>query len=249
MDLKNEVVIISGGLGDIGRAIALELARHGAAIAVGDILPASRSKPLLKQLGPRSRYDRVDVSNAKAVARWLKNVEKSLGLPTIIIPNAAIVTRAPFRKLTTAQWRHELSINLDGAFHMAHGAALRLVAQKRPGRIIFIGSWAAHTQHVGIPTYCVAKAGLRMLCRMLALDFASDGILVNEVAPGFVDAGLSKRGFAKDPVSNEKARLRVPIQKFSNPEDVAHEVAHLCDPRTQHLTGSVVLMDGGLSLR
>jgi len=77
------------------------------------------------------------LSDAHAVARWVRNVEKSLGVPTWIIPNAAIAISATLRKLTPAQWRHELSINLDGAFHLAQAGALRLVARRKPGRIVF----------------------------------------------------------------------------------------------------------------
>lgn len=249
MNLTNQTAIISGGLGDIGRAIALELASHGAAIAVGDILPANKASRLLKQLGPQARYDRVDVSDAKAVGRWVRAVERALGVPTLIIPNAAIATLATLRKLTPAQWRHELAINLDGAYYLAQAGVLRLVAQKKTGRVVFIGSWAGHAPHRPIPTYCVAKAGLRMLCKQMALEFAGDDILVNEVAPGYVNAGLSGRMFNQDAALKRRATNVVPVRRLIESEEVAVEVAHLCDPRNRHMTGSVVLMDGGLSLK
>lgn len=249
MNLTKQTAIISGGLGDIGRAIAVELARHGAAIALGDILPAGRAASVLKQLGPRARYDRVDVSDAKAVARWVRATEQSLGVPSLVIPNAAIATTRTLRQLTPAEWRRELSINLDGAFYLAQAAALRLVAKKKPGRIVFIGSWAGHAPHGHIPTYCVAKAGLRMLMKLTAREFAGDDILVNEVAPGYVNAGLSGRMFDKDAALKRRATKRVPIQRLIEPEEVAVEVAHLCDPQNRHMTGGMILMDGGLSLK
>jgi NAD(P)-dependent dehydrogenase (short-subunit alcohol dehydrogenase family) len=82
----------------------------------------------------------------------------------------------------------------------------------------------------------------------MALELGSHGILVNEVAPGYVDAGLSGRAFDKEPGSRERAAASVPIKKLIVPHDVAIQVAHLCDPENKHMTGSVVLMDGGLSL-
>ena len=248
----DDVAIISGGLGDIGRAIAMELARRGADIAIGDILPSEAATPLLADitaLGHRARYDRIDVSDAVAVEAWVSGVEASLGVPTLIIPNAAIVTEASLRDITPAQWRQELNVNLDGAFHLAQAGALRLVARKRAGRIVFIGSWAGHAPHAYIPAYCVAKAGLRMLMKLMALEFARDGILVNEVAPGYVDGGLSGREFERDPAFRKRSIEEVPIHRLIETSDVALQVAHLCDPRNQHMTGSVVLMDGGLSLR
>lgn len=251
-NLNGHVAMISGGLGDIGRAIALELARRGADVAVGDILAKDKTKEFLSQLaqtGRRSRYDRVDVSDATAVKRWTDAVEKSLGVPTLIVPNAAIVTVASLRDMTAEQWRHELLINLDGAFHVAQAGALRLIARKRPGRIIFIGSWAAHAPHANIPAYCVGKAGMRMLCRLMALEFAANDILVNEVAPGYVNAGLSGRMFEKDPAMKRRSIQRVPVRRLITAAEVALQVAYLCDPANRQMTGSVLLMDGGLSLR
>ena len=249
--LSNQAAVISGGLGDIGRAIALELARRGTDVAIGDILDGSAARGLADQLTPigiRHRYDRVDVSIARDVTEWIATVERELGVPTLIIPNAATVTLAGVRDVTSEQWSRELRVNLDGAFHMAQAAALRMLEHKKPGRIVFIGSWAAHAPHNAIPAYCVAKAGLRMLCKCMALEFAPHGILVNEVAPGYVDAGLSADLWARNPGSREKAAARVPTGNLIDAAEVAKQVAYLCEPGNRHMTGSVLLIDGGLSL-
>ncbi len=131
---------------------------------------------------------------------------------------------------------------------MAHASARNLLRRKKPGRIVFIGSWAAHAPHAHIPAYCVAKAGLRMLCQCMGLEFAPNNILVNEVAPGYVDAGLSGKVFAREPKLRRTAMNSVPIGKLISAVDVALQVAHLCDPSNQHMTGTVTVMDGGLSL-
>ena len=249
--LENKVAIISGGLGDIGRAIALELARRGASIAVGDVREGSAARGLadeLREIGVKSRYDTVDVANAAQVVDWVAAVERELGVPTLVIPNAATVTLAGIRDVTAEQWSRELRVNLDGAFHLAQAGARRMLAHKTPGRIVFVGSWAAHAPHNALPAYCVAKAGLRMLCKCMAVDLAADGILVNEVAPGYVDAGLSAQIWAKNPGAKQSAAQRVPTGHLIDAAEVAHQVAHLCDPANRHMTGSVLLMDGGLSL-
>jgi glucose 1-dehydrogenase len=243
--------VISGGLGDIGRAIALELARRGADIAIGDVRNADDATETLKsirELGVRAKYDRVDVSDAAGVAQWIESVEAELEPATLIIPNAATVTIAGVHDVAPAQWSKELRINLDGAFHLAQAATKRLVALNRPGRVVFVGSWAAHAPHPGIAAYCVAKAGLRMLCKCMALELAKHAILVNEVAPGYVDAGLSAQLWARNPGSREKAAGRVPTGNLIDAAEVAKQVAHLCEPDNRHMTGSVLLMDGGLSL-
>lgn len=250
-ELDDRVAVISGGLGDIGRACAVELARRGADIAVGDRDDAGRAEPLraeINGLGRRFQFALVDVSDAEAVRRWVASVEKELGPPTIAVPSAAIVQMASMAELTSAIWRRHLDVNLTGAFNLARAVAQRLVELKRPGRIVFIGSWAGHTAHAHIPAYCVAKAGLRMVCKCMALEYARHGILVNEVAPGVVNAGLSRSLFDKDPALTRRTTASIPTGELMQPEEVAVHVAHLCDPRSRNATGSVLLCDGGLSL-
>lgn len=251
-NLNGQVAIISGALGDIGRAIALELASRGANIALGDLHEEDAASGILTALGDlniSARYDCVDVANAPAVSAWIEKVALTLGTPTLIIPNAAIVTLKNVAEISRDEWAQEISINLNGAFYMAQNAALRLVKEQREGRIVFIGSWAAERPHPHIPAYSAAKAGLRMLMQCMALEFAPKGILVNEVAPGYVNAGLSGKIFDSEPELKEAARLRVPIQKLIEPGEVAAHVAYLCDPQNRHMTGSVLTLDGGLSLQ
>ena len=249
--LEGEVAIVSGGLGDIGRAIVLEMAKRGADVGFCDLRDDADAAGLIKQvqsLNRKARYDRVDVSDHKAVWAWVDAVEKDLGTPTLIIPNAAIVKMIRFNDLDVEYWRKELSVNLDGSFYMARAATQKLVAEDKPGRVVFVGSWAAHAVHIHIPAYCVGKAGLRMLAQCMAAELAPNGILVNEVAPGFVDAGLTAQLMNEVPGRREKARQIVPIGAMIEADEVALQVAHLCDPNNRHMTGSTLLMDGGLSL-
>jgi len=250
-ELTNQVAIISGGLGDIGRAIAIELARRGADIALGDIAPAVAATPILEALNTlecKANYTQVDTANAQQVSDWVTQVEAELGTPSLIIPNAAIATLKNTKEISAEEWTREISINLNGAFFLAQTAALQLSQHNKPGRIVFVGSWAAERPHQHIPAYSASKAALRMLMQCMALDFAPH-ILINEIAPGYVNAGLSGRIFAEKPEIKEAARLRVPIQQLIEPEEVAAQVAHLCDPANRHMTGSVLTMNGGLSLQ
>ena len=169
-------------------------------------------------------------------------------MPTLIIPNAATVTLASSSAITPSQWSRELAVNLDGAFFLAQAAVNRLVNCGKPGRVVFIGSWAAQTPHTKMPAYSVSKAGLRMVCKCMALEFAPHKILINELAPGYVDAGLSKTVWANDSTLHQRSRKKIPLRHLIHPEDVAAQVVHLCHPENKHMTGSTLLMDGGLSL-
>jgi NAD(P)-dependent dehydrogenase (short-subunit alcohol dehydrogenase family) len=253
-DSHKPVAIISGGLGDIGSAVARELSRRfGARIALGDVRPDAVAEPLLAEIradGGQAMYTRIDVANAAAVLDWVEAAEVRFDAPpSLVVPNAATVTLRGVRDVSPDEWARELAVNLSGGFHLAQATAKRLLALARPGRIVFVGSWAADAVHSDLPTYCVTKAGLRMLMCCLALDLAPDDILVNEVAPGYVDAGLSRSIFDAQPGRREAATARVPNGRLITPEEVAREVAHLCEPKTRHCVGTTILMDGGLSLR
>ena len=242
--LRGQVALISGGAGDIGQAIARVLSAAGVRVAVGDVRPPAE----IRTLARAHHYTQVDVTDAASLAGWLARVEQDLGAATLIIPNAAIVEPAPRLQTDLASWQRTLEVNLTGAFLLAQHAAARLVAARRAGRIIFIGSWAAEAPHPRLAAYCAAKAGLRMAMQCLALDLARHDILVNEVAPGRVDAGLSRRIFDRTPGLREKSRREIPVGKLLDPEDVARAVLLLSQPDLTQVTGAVLLLDGGLSL-
>lgn len=246
------IAVISGGAGDIGRAIARELAGRGADVALGDVAEADQRVATLQadveKLDRRFRFDAVDVTDPSAVDEWLSNVEQELGTANWIIPNAAIAPRSDLDQVTPQQWKDCLDVNLNGAFYLASAAARRLKESQMPGRIVFVGSWAAHAPHDNVPAYCVSKAALRMLMQTMALHYASCGILINEVAPGYVDAGLSKVGFDEDPEARRRAHSQVPLGELITADEVAYHVAYLCDERNRSMTGATLLVDGGLSL-
>jgi glucose 1-dehydrogenase len=243
---------ISGGLGDIGKAIALRLAGAGADIAVGDLAPTDAAEPLraeIEKLGRRFFCRPLDVSDSTATEIWYREASEDMGRPpNLIIPNAAISTSERLGKLSPETWRREIDVNLNGAFYFSHFGAQGIIAQGLPGRIVVIGSWAAHAPHREIPAYCVSKAALRMLCKMLALELAEKSILVNEVAPGYVDAGLSARIFRDIPGLRDKLCRQVPVRKLIEASEVAEQVIYFLSDAGTHLTGSTCLMDGGLSL-
>ncbi len=251
MKLTNQIAIISGGLGDIGSAIATELADCGADIAIGDIKQEAAAASVIasiQSLGRKAVYTQVDISRSDEVEEWINTTSRALGVPSLIIPNAAIARMSNIKKLSFHDWDQQLLINLNGAFYMSRAAANKLVEMKMGGRIVFIGSWAAHRVHRHLPAYCVGKAGLRMLSQCMAAEYAENGILVNEIAPGTVNAGLSAAILKGKPQVQKSIKSQIPVGKLIEPVEVAKQVAYLCDPDNHHITGSTLLMDGGLSL-
>ena len=248
---NGQTVLISGGLGDIGKATILGFAQLGAAIAFSDLgseETASEFVASVAAFGVACTYTKVDVADALAVQNWVKETDRTLGTPTVIIANAAIATQARIHEVTADQWSRELRVNLDGAFYLTQAATSILVQKKQSGRVVFVGSWAGKKVHQHMPAYSVAKAGLTMLCRCLALELAPHEILVNELAPGYVAAGLSGRIWASNPGRKEAAVQKVPIKRVMSAEQVAQQIIFLCHPVNCHMTGTTLLMDGGLSL-
>lgn len=248
---EGQIAIISGGLGDIGFKTALALAKDGAHIALGDIRTPEEATSFIQEIesyNVRCVYHQVDAGQHEAVKIWINNVSKDLGIPQIIIVNAAIVHLKGWLEISPEEWIKEVNINLNGAFFMAQAATELLCNAALPGRVVLVGSWAAQRVHKHMPAYSVAKAGLNMLCKCMALELAPRNILVNEIAPGYVAAGLTGKIWKDNPELMELSKSKIPTQQVIMPEEVASQIIHLCDPRNRHMTGTTLLMDGGLSM-
>lgn len=250
-EYKNKVVLISGGLGDIGRAMAEAFLTQQAIVCISDRFEpqAARAQwPLLDDAGARLFYDQVDVADARQVDAWVKRIRQELGAISICIANAACVTIKGFSTLSNEEWKNEMAVNLDGSFFLANACAKSFVENEIAGSIIFMGSWAAHAVHQNLPAYSVSKAGLRMLCQAMALEYAAYGIRVNEIAPGYVNAGLSKVVWSSNAELQMKAKAVVPLGQIIEAEEVAKQVLWICSDNCKHMTGTAIVMDGGLSL-
>lgn len=250
-EFKNKVVVISGALGDIGLAIASNYLEASAIVILGDLLPEDEARNKLLQLEKYQanlEYKQLDVSDHTRVESWIQYVEEKYGKIDCCIANAARVTIKNFQTLSAEEWSLEMRVNVDGAFYFANFAAKSMVRTSVKGSIIFLGSWAAHAVHQNLPAYSVSKAAVRMINQTMALEYAQFGIRVNEVAPGYVNAGLSKSVWSELPEQRSLAQNKVPLAQIMEAGDVAVQVAWLTSDQCQHVTGASFVMDGGLSL-
>jgi NAD(P)-dependent dehydrogenase (short-subunit alcohol dehydrogenase family) len=243
LDLSGQVALVTGGRGDIGSAVVEALLAAGARVAVADVRPVPETP------SPDTVHAVVDVADPTAVTAWVDRVDTELGTPTLVVPAAAIATVGSVLDLTPAQWSTELAVDLTGPFLVASETARRMVAAHRPGRIVMVGSWAAHAPHPHVPAYSVAKAGLRMLTQLLAIELAPHQILVNEIAIGVVDAGVSRSTFAERPELRARSEQIAPVRHLVAVDEIVGTVLDLCDPNRRSMTGATLLLDGGMSLR
>lgn len=248
--LENSVAIISGGAGDIGGAIAIELARRGASIAVGDIKKSQDVKDLCEKIesyGSRAKYTQIDVSRAEDTTAWVLDVEREIGVANIIVPCAAQVTFQETREITPKKWEEELNVNLNGAFYLAQAGALRLLEKNCEGSITFISSFAGVIPQVHHVAYSVSKAGINALTKVMALEFSPYKIRVNAIAPGNVYAGICRTYYDEHPESLPKDLRVIPTRVLVQPEEIAWLLANLCESQSLNITGTIIPLDGGMS--
>lgn len=253
-NFKNKIALISGGLGDIGGAIAAEFGSRGIKVAISDLVNADDAKPRLNELRLKGcselSYHQVDVTSEDEVSEWISFVEKEWGTPHIIVPNAGIVVAGLLTgdDLSAGDVKRQLDVNFWGSYHLAVQASKKMKANKIAGRITFIGSWAAERPNARISAYCISKASVRMLCKAMALELAEHDILVNEIAPGIVEGGLSKKNQQKDPELLKVHLKSTPTHKLVSVEEIAKHVLRLSDFENNSITGTTLVVDGGLSL-
>lgn len=252
--MAQKTALISGGLGDIGKAIAITFGKNGFRVAISDLMPGADAAPQLESLRQSGcadlLYHQVDIGIEAEVINWIDDVAQKWGTPQVIVPNAGIVIAGEFSdsSLKTADVKKQLDVNFWGSYYLAVHAARKLKKQALPGRIVFIGSWAAERPATRIASYCVSKAAVRMLSKTLALELAAHNILVNEVAPGIVEGGLSKQNQQKNPALLKTHLDSIPTHTLVSVNEVAKNVFRLCDFEDMSITGSITLIDGGLSL-
>lgn len=247
-DLTGRVAIVTGGSRGIGRAIALELARRGARVAVNYRRNAEAADDVVQAIeaqGGEAVAIQADVSELKQASRLVKQTLETFESLDILVNNAG-TTRDQFLMLMKENdWDDVLRINLKSVFNCCKAAARPMVRQRR-GRIINITSVSGLAGQAGQTNYAASKAGIIGFTRSLARELGSREITVNAVAPGFVPTDLTA-DLPED--VHQWAMENTPLGRMGQPEEVAYAVAFLASDEAAFITGEVLTVDGGLVMQ
>lgn len=249
---RRRVAIVTGGATGLGRAVALEFAAGGTAVAFNYIeLPdrdvaaqAVLTETAIRALGVPVFCARCDVRDHAEVARFVDTVHARLGGVHYLINNAGVSHDGAVWRLSAEAWREVLDTNVTGAFNCIQAVARHMRAQ-RAGKIVNVASHQAFRPGFGIANYAASKAALIGLTKSAAVDLGSSNVNVNAVAPGFVKTELLAN-LPREVL--ERAEHESVLGRVAEPEDIARVIVFLCSEAARHITGQVIVVDGGLSL-
>ena len=246
ISLLDRKALVTGASRGIGRAIALGLAAAGA-----DLVLVATNEALLSEvageieaLGRKALVRPVDLSDGEAVSEMVKEATKTLGGLDIVVNNAGVTADNLLMRTQEADWKRVLDVNLSGAFRITK-AATRALLKSPHGRLINISSVVGLTGNAGQSSYAASKAGLIGFTKSLAKELSSRGVTANCVAPGFIETDMTA---ALTPEQQALICERIPLGRVGSVGEIAAACVFLASDQAAYLTGTVLRIDGGLSM-
>ncbi|HJW41487.1 MAG TPA: glucose 1-dehydrogenase [Rhizomicrobium sp.] len=255
--VKGKVALVTGGASGIGRASALLLAKEGAAVAITDIQDDQGRDvvAVIKKAGGDAIFLRHDVANEEAWMSVVSGVKARFGRLDILVNNAGIAIAGSVLTMTLADWRRQQAINLDGVF-LGVKHSLPLMRASGGGSIVNISSLAGLKGAATLAGYCATKGGVRLFTKAVALECgaARDNVRVNSIHPGIIETPIwlgivPGASGANAPNLDAMSETVVPTGKKGVPEDIAAGVLFLASDESRYMTGSELVIDGGMSTR
>lgn len=236
--------LVTGAAAGIGEAIALSLAEAGADVAChGNRRAPDETAAKVSALGRRSVALRGDLADKKTPDALVGATVEALGRIDLLINNAGTIRRAPAAEHPDEDWDLVLEVNLSSVFRLCRAAGQRMLAQGR-GKIVNIASLLSFQGGITVPSYAASKGGVAQLTKALANEWASRGVNVNAIAPGYIRTE-NTAALQKDPTRSRQILERIPAGRWGEPSDLAGAAVFLCSSASDYVSGHVLVVDGG----
>jgi NAD(P)-dependent dehydrogenase (short-subunit alcohol dehydrogenase family) len=247
--LEGRIALITGGANGIGWAIVRRFAQEGAHVAIADVSTESgmAAERRIRAQGGQCIFRRTDVSDRSSVEAAVQAVIDEFGAIDILVNNAGIIRFGSLMDCTAEDWKRMLAVDLEGAFYCTQIVGRYLRQANRPGRLIHVGSTASLFPAPQQGAYSVAKAGLRMISRMAAMELGRYGITSNLLCPEGAVTDMN-RELLKDPEMMQKIEAAIPLGRLSTTDEIAAAAAFLASDEAAFITGAELVHDGGITI-
>ncbi|MFH1197256.1 MAG: SDR family oxidoreductase [bacterium] len=242
--LNGRTAIVTGSNQGIGQYYALALAEAGAnIIGVSYVNDFSETEKMITGAGRKFKSYVSDFSNRESLYEFIKNVKADFPAIDILVNNAGTILRKPIAEHPDEYWDKVIEINLTAQFILTREIGKDMV-ERGYGKIVFIASLLSFQGGITVPGYASSKGGIKQLTMSFANEWASKGVTINAIAPGYI-ATANTKALREDPIRNKSILDRIPAGRWGTPEDLMGTVVFLCSDASNYLNGSVVTVDGG----
>lgn len=242
--LKGQCALVTGASAGIGAAIALALAEAGADVAChGNSRPSDQTCARIEELGRKAWGLTADLSDRDQARRLAAQAVERLGRIDILVNNAGIIRRAPAIEFSDADWDTVLEVNLSSVFALSQTIARPMLERGR-GKIINIASLLSFQGGLAVPSYAASKGGVALLTKALSNEWASRGVNVNAIAPGYIRTD-NTRALQENEVRNRQILERIPAGRWGEPSDITGAAVFLASAASDYVNGHVLAVDGG----
>ena len=242
-----QVAIVTGAGSGIGQCVALQLAQEDWAVVSADLNleAAGATAAQIRAATGQAAGVGVDIARADACAEMADAAVKAFGRVDALVNCAGISKPGDSLAYSQADWERLIAVQLNGAFFAAQAVGQRMVEQQSSGAIVFISSTNAEAAFPRRAAYCAAKAGVAMLTKVLAIEWATHRIRVNAVGPAYVETEMTQRNIAAGNISRDAIEKRIPLGRLAQPGTVADAVSFLLSERASFITGQSLYVEGG----
>ena len=244
--LEGKLAMVTGGSRGIGLGAARAMGESGARL----ILVARSAEALakaaneLKSAGIEASTSAFDLQNSEGIAGWYEECIREFGQPDILINSAGMTRRGTATELTLADWNAVMALNATAIFELSRAFARNLIKLGRKGKVVNIASLLTAAARANTSAYTASKGAVGQLTKALAVDWAAHGIMVNAIAPGYVDTELNE-ALLNDAAFDTWVKTRCPLGRWGTPEDIAWPIVFFASPASDFITGQILYVDGG----